>query len=690
MSAEGGVLLPPPPPPDGMPSNEQLDQVSTFSTLRDMGYAVEYLSPWQLVTQILQDMIKERGEKNQVTESLMRSETDKRQLILELASHVNGGDVETTKEPGLKTHGKKTVNEARARTISELSARNTRLEGELARCRGALSDCQKECQRLASVASFATQGREAASSEVEFSQRSQGDAERLIERLSKALEDEKSKTHLLEDDVDRLKVELVKQEGFKQTIQHKLDRSLETIRLGDEAKKTLESALAASRDETKTINELLLEERRSKKTFKVRMEEIVSELESVRAELTKVDRTRANIDKAKLELEQQSGILKRQVSAQAEALATRDDELRQVHSKLESTERNLNEERKAHDSRLHEIRAAAQDVANMTRENRELARALEKSTNDVRELKIGLEESRAKHARLSGMLDAAKLERAELVSSIRMLTESKARMADELRSVADARADLVKEERITSDEVVDLTKKVVELEGTVRRLQADLTSAESRAEGLSREVRTGRATIQSLEEGKTLAERASGSEQQRFAQTSRLYDSIRAELEQTRTELGICAGRLEKAMDENKKQAEQLMAERIKVDELESQLERARIEQAKALISSGRAFASSSDRLKTPSGAQSATEAPSSRRRDATSGRTGGDGQSFAEESSTSTMREVDDQYEELERVLGDDLSEASSIIRQSREERQRRTPGTSFGRISDRSHPDI
>ena len=661
--------LPPPPPPlgredDSLLPEEQLDQRSAFRLLQRMGYPVEQLSPWRLVTLLLADLIQEKESKESMEAGLRKADEEKQMLLLEMARRINE-EQEEEKDDEKKADIR---GDARARAYREVTGRNARRENELARCRAALADCQRECQRLASVANFASQGKETVVDELASEHRTLNEAQQRASELASALEENKNQIRILEDEIDRLRVEVVKKEGTEETLKHRLDRATQSIKASEEAKHAVEEALSKSREETKVQSELVLEERRSKKMMKARMDEIVKELDNSRTELSKVERDRASLEKAKLELEQQNGILKRQVNAQAEVLSTRDDELRACQTKLAALERTLEDERKAHNLRLHEVRAAAQDVANMTRENRELTRALERAGGEIRDLKATLEETRSKQSRFAGMLDAAKLERAELIAAVRKLNEDKSRMSEDMRAMADARTDLVKEERQASDEVIELTRKIVDLESRLRRQQGDLEDAEKRAEGLARELRSTKSRMEALEENKTLSDKASGSEQQKYLQATRQHDLLRMELEQTRTELGICAGRLDKAQQETTRLTEQLVQERLKVEELESQLERARIAQAKALISSGQAFVSQGERLRTGT--------PSARKRE-------------SEEimSSSSSMREFDDNYQELERVMGgDDLSEASSVIRRAREERERQTP--SFMRRSSPSLP--
>lgn len=662
--------LPPPPPPikpAPRAKSENVSDSAAFVLLRELGYDIEKLSPVQLVATLLKDMLSEREAKQEVISKLAQLESEQSDLVFELEKYVaeSTSDEEKSDVPPTaprRGHG------ATPRTVAEANVKIDRLEKELKRVKELLDKSRAECQRLASVANYASQTRQAVSEEL----RTLTDAQQKEMTDSKAsLDEELSRLQVLENEIDRLRLELVKQEGVQESLKNRLTQTSEQVKLAQEGKQHFEEALERNREELRKQNELLLEERRSKRMMKIRLDEVTKENDHLRDELSNAQKDKVTFEKAKTDLEQQNGILKRQVANQGELLANREEEFNNLKTKLTTNERILEDEKKAHAARLHEVRAAAHDVANMTRENRELNRAMERFTHENRSLKIELDELKAKQARLSGMLDAAKVERSELLNAVRRLTEDKTRLGDEMRAMADARRDLLREERVATDEVLELKKKVAQLEDVRRRLESDLDSAERRAEGLAREVRSSKAKIEALEETRTLLDRSSESEQQKYIQATRQHESLRWELEQTRSELGICAGRLDKAMAENAKLAEQLVAERLRIEELESQVERARIHQAKALISSGKAFASSVDRFRDVGRDEGITTAASASR--------GGGNQNDENSSSPSTNKDFEERFEELERAIGggggDDLSEASSVIRQAREERRRQTP---------------
>lgn len=666
--------LPPPPPPRGKSTNPDENQEEIiFQALNDLGYNVKDISPWKLVAVLLKDVAnfkekieseRTRFEKDLEDEKKKTEALEENNLVLieELAKKVREDQNLFQDIP------------------SKYSGKENTLHKEIQRLRAALKASQEECNRLTSIATFATLKKGTVPvEETRISEDHKKQQESIIQ-FKAFHEEEISK---LNDVIDELKLNLVKMQTEKDGLLYKIELLNTGLEKETKARSNVEEAMKHCREETKLATEMLQEERRSRKLEKVKMDEMEKQIEILRKDLLAHQKKYQIIEKEKIQLETQLNPMKRQLMLKTDELASKEDDIRSQLARIQNLENLIENERVAHSSRLQEIRAASLDVANMTRDNRELSLQVEKLNRELREIKSILEETISKNERLNGILDSKELERTELLAIYRKVTLENEQLQTEMKDLAALRASYLKEEKSIHETNVVLTQRNVELEDILRKQRLDLQSYEQKIDSISRELRVARAKCQDLENNAELTSRQFENEKQKFVQTSKSQEKMLWDLSQTKAELEKCINNYHQSLEVNDRMASELAEERRKLRDLEIQLERARIGQAQALISSGKILTEKTKTVSAQSALQNTktssfvdlAEQPTLPFNTNKTSKTSMTSKSLLEESDSSTISNLDERYSELAKDIRDDLSEASSIIKQSREERTKTPP---------------
>jgi len=293
--------------------------------------------------------------------------------------------------------------------IAQTVERAARLESEVQSSREATKLAQRECERLASTSQAALSEKHKIEALLNAEQEARERAQVFQTQLSSRVQAEQSRSAKLEEDLDSLKVDRAKLLGSRDGLQQRLEQTRAQVDSERRLKRLAEEATAKAREETRVANEQLVQERRAAKELNARIVALQEDLSAGKRDVAKAEAKYEEASAARIQVDQRTGALSRQIQAQTAALAARDAEMHALQAKLESVTADLTQERKAHEARRTEVRAAAHDVATMTRENQAMHASLETLRKERDVARAQLHEATARAERLSGLLDQAKV-----------------------------------------------------------------------------------------------------------------------------------------------------------------------------------------------------------------------------------------------------------------------------------------
>jgi len=471
--------------------------------------------------------------------------------------------------------------------IAQVVQRANKLEEELRAAREATRMAQHECERLAGVSQSALSEKQKLEAALNDEVLAKDRALEMQARLQRRVDEEHDRAAQLESELDKCKVDLASVSGSRTGLQQRLKDAHAATERERSLRKQAEQATAQANEETRAIHALRVQDQRVAKELQGKLQAMEEELKVARRERAAAEAASQEAIAARVQVEQRVGALSRQVQGQAAALAARDNDVHALESKLDTVTSNLEQEHKAHEKRREEVRAAAHDVATMTRENQALHTALETMRRDRDAARAQAQEASARALREADLLERAKTERADVQAVYKQSCDEVARLSAALREAAESRSSALEQARGEREAKAEVTRRLALSEDAARLLRVDVQNCENQVADLSAQLRAAKAEIKMLREDVAVTKQ----HREHAASTtrSRERDLSRREIDlaQVQGERDALGARLAEVVRENEALLGALEAERRKTEEMRAAVGRATTNQALALISAG-------------------------------------------------------------------------------------------------------
>jgi chromosome segregation ATPase len=728
-------IPPPPPPPLHQHQHQQLPTQQLFTMLSILGYPTTIPIPEEtipLVGQILNDLIR-TVEKKKLDEEILReklktAEEDNVILLKEMgellrpsnnnnnkendtndtsSSSLNNNNnnnndsviedlrkriehlqdalvlANNTNNPILTTE--ETIqNQSIMKLLTETIEFSKRLELEIERYRDSRIPLQQECQRLASVAAeYATKN---ASLQTEKNVTNQliESLQADVRRYMQDSEEQHRKRRELEDRINETHLEEAKLEGTRNGLQTLLENTTRQYEALINEKKHLEEAFRRSQEETRSLEEILQMERQNHKKIETRIQAQEEAFQTQQQELEKSLQKATNAEADKLNMEQKLSAMRRQLQAQSQALGERDSELQRVRMECETMKNDLVTANKRVNDAKVELQAATRDVSNMTRENQSVNLTCETLRRERDAFKAKLDEMTSRCQRLTDMINTIKLERDDLLRVYRQTCDENAHAQASLKELASSRAAAVEDARIASEAVSEMKRRLAEADGENRRLGLDAENLERRITSLSKELRDAKTTIIELQDKEKTLQNKMKQTVEAISTTSKTRESTSWELAQARNELARVLDAKEKLEEQNQILAKQLAEKGIGTGGggggagaaiNVSSVRRTPLQTTTQFPSSASSVRTGSNIKQTPPSNPIKEEGSSSVKSN--------DQLPIGTTTTTNTTNDpdvVNRKYGDLERIMGDEFSQSSILLRESANERRRTVMSSSGG----------